>query len=129
MVVIDRPNSIPPSAAFIEQLHRKSRLRREQQGRLAEASTTHPRRNDILPPLELSSIRIADLRPSLRKVRKLAPAHVREVASSISCLGFCVPILVGRDNEIIHGEVSYEAAKQLARLIHLVGFSRLAAVA
>ena len=28
-------------------------------------------------------------------------------------LGFCVPLLVGRDNEIIHGEVSYEAAKQL----------------
>jgi DNA modification methylase len=113
MVVIDRPNSIPPSAPFIDQLHRKSRLRREQQGRLAEASTARPRRNDLLPRLELSSIRIADLRPSLRKVRKLDPAHVREVASSISALGFCVPLLVGRDNEIIHGEVSYEAAKQL----------------
>ena len=36
-----------------------------------------------------------------------------EVASAISALGFCVPLLVGSDNEIIHGEVSYEAAKQL----------------
>ena len=58
-------------------------------------------------------IRIADLRPSPRKVRKLDPAHVREVAASIDALGFCVPLLVGRDNEIIHGEVSCEAAKQL----------------
>ena len=47
------------------------------------------------------------------KLRKLDPAHVREVAASIGALGFCVPILVGRDNEIIHGEVSYEAGKQL----------------
>ena len=94
-------------------LRRKSRRRRDQQERLAKASTARPRRNDILPRLELSYIPIADLRPSPRKVRKLDPAHVREVASSISALGFCVPLLVGRDNEIIHGEVRYEAAKQL----------------
>ena len=31
----------------------------------------------------------------------------------ISALGFCVPLLVGRDNETIHDEISYEAAKQL----------------
>ena len=31
----------------------------------------------------------------------------------ISALGFCVPLIVGRDNEIIHDEISYEAAKQL----------------
>ena len=113
IAVIDRPNSIPPRTPFTDQLHRKSRLRRHRQERLAEASTTRPRRNDILPPLELSSIRITDLRPSPRKVRKLDPAHVREVASMISALGFCVPLLVGRDNEIIHDEISYEAAKQL----------------
>src|SRR6202042_3167534 len=80
---------------------------------MAVACTAHSRRNDILPRLELSYVAIADLRPSARKVRKLDPAHVREVASSISALGFCVPLLVGRDNEIIHGEVRYEAAKQL----------------
>jgi hypothetical protein len=112
IVVIDRTNSIPLQA-FTDQLRKKSRHRRDQQERLAKASAARPRRNDILPRLELSDIRIADLRPSPRKVRKLDPAHVREVASSISALGFCVPLLVGRDNEIIHGEVRYEAAKQL----------------
>jgi DNA modification methylase len=113
MVVIDRTNSIPLRPVFTDQLRQKSRLRRDQQERLARASAARPRRNDILPRLELSYIPIADLRPSPRKVRKLDPAHVREVASSISALGFCVPLLVGRDNEIIHGEVSCEAAKQL----------------
>jgi DNA modification methylase len=113
IVVIDRTNSILLPAAFTDQLRQKSRHRRDNQERLAKASAARPRRNDILPGLELSYIPIADLRPSPRKVRKLDPAHVREVASSISALGFCVPLLVGRDNEIINGEVRYEAAKQL----------------
>ena len=111
--MIERTYSILPRALLTDQLREKSRRRRDRQERLAKASTARPRRNDILPRLELSDIPIADLRPSARKVRKLDPAHVREVASSISALGFCVPLLVGRDNEIINGEVSYEAAKQL----------------
>jgi hypothetical protein len=113
IVVTDRADSSPLRAAFTDQLRRKNRHRRDHQERLAQASAARPRRNDILPRLELSDIRIADLRPSPRKVRKLEPAHVREVASSISALGFCVPLLVARDNEIIHGEVRCEAAKQL----------------
>jgi DNA modification methylase len=56
---------------------------------------------------------IDDLRASPRKLRNLDPTHVREVAGSIGALGFCEPILVGRDNDIIHGEVRYEAGKQL----------------
>jgi DNA modification methylase len=111
--VKDRTKSILPPAAFTDQLGRKSRHRRHRQERLAQASSARPRRNDILPGLELSYIPTADLRPSPRKVRKLDPAHVREVASSIGALGFCVPILVGCGNEIINGEVSYEAGKQL----------------
>ena len=111
--MIDRANSDRSPNAFTNQLREKSHLRRGQQERLGKAKTVRPQRNDILPRLELSDIRIEDLRPSPRKVRKLDMAHVREVASSISALGFCVPLLVGRDNEIIHGEVSYEAAKQL----------------
>ena len=111
--MIERTNSILPRALLTDQLREKSRRRRDRQERLAKASTARPRRNDILPRLQLSYIPIADLRPSARKVRKLDPAHVRQVASSISALGFCVPLLVGGDNEIINGEVSYEAAKQL----------------
>ena len=111
--MIDRTNSAQSLNTFNNQLREKSRLHRGQQERLAKASAARPRRNDILPRLELSDVRIADLRSLPRKVRKLDPAHVREVVASISALGFCVPLLVGRDNEIIHGEVRYEAAKQL----------------
>jgi DNA modification methylase len=121
MVVIDGADSSPLRPVFTEQLRRKSHHRRDQQERLAVASRGRLRRNDVLPRLELSDIGIDDLRPSSRKVRKLDPAHIREVASSISALGFCVPLLIGRDNEIINGEVSYEAAKQL-------GFDRLPCV-
>jgi DNA modification methylase len=113
MVMVDRANFILSYGPFTEQLRQKSRRRRDQQERLATASAPRPRRNDILPRLELSYFPIDDLRPSPRKLRKLNPAHIREVAASIGALGFCVPILVGRDNEIIHGEVSYEAGKQL----------------
>ena len=109
----DRANSSPVRPVFTERLRQKSRVRRDHQERLAKASAVRPRRNDILPRLELSEIRIADLRPSPRKVRKLDPAHVREVAASIGAIGFCVPLLVGRDNEIINGEVRCEAARQL----------------
>jgi hypothetical protein len=38
---------------------------------------------------------------------------VREVAEAISALGFCQPILVGRGNEMIDGEVRFEAARLL----------------
>jgi hypothetical protein len=41
------------------------------------------------------------------------PAHVQEIASSISLLGFCDPLLVGPGNELIDGEARCEAAKQL----------------
>jgi DNA modification methylase len=113
VVVIDRRNSILPQGPFTDQLRRKSRVRRDQQERLAQASAARPRRNDILPRLELSYVALEELRPSARKLRKLDPVHVREVASSINLLGFCDPILIGRNNELVHGEVRYEAAKQL----------------
>jgi DNA modification methylase len=67
----------------------------------------------MLPRLELHYVRLDKLRPSVRKLRTLDPAHVREVASSISVLGFCHPIIVGRDEELIDGEVRYAAAQQM----------------
>ena len=38
---------------------------------------------------------------------------MREVAATISALGFCDPILIGKDNVVIDGEVRLEAAKLL----------------
>ena len=109
-------NSFDPtasSATLGAQLRRKSRSRCEGQERVALASAAHRRRNDVLPRLELSYVPLEELRPSARKLRKLDPAHVREVASSISLLGFCDPLLIARGNELIDGEARYAAAKQL----------------
>jgi DNA modification methylase len=105
-------NPIARQATLGDQLKRKGRSRREGQQRMALASGA-PRRNDRLPRLELTYVPIEELRPSARKLRKLDPAHVREVASSISLLGFCDPILIGLGNELIDGETRFEAAKQL----------------
>ena len=109
----NRFNPIAPRASLTHQLKGKSRNLREAQERKALVSVQQPRRNDMLPRLELSYVRLEEIRPSARKLRKLDPAHVREVASSIGVLGFCDPILIGRDKELMHGEVRYEAAKQL----------------
>jgi hypothetical protein len=38
------------------------------------------------------------LKRSARKLRRLDPAHVREVAAAIDTLGFCDLLLIGRDN-------------------------------
>jgi DNA modification methylase len=109
----NRMNSIAPRATLGDQLRRKSRNRRESQERMALASPAQRRRNDLLPRLELSYVRLDELRPASRKLRKLDPVHVREVASSISLLGFCDPLLIGGNNELVDGETRYEAAKQL----------------
>jgi len=106
------PMTTKPS--FTNQLRGKSRRRRDELDRMAKAAAT-PRllRNDVLPLLAISYVPLTKLRQTKRKLRRLDPVHVREVANAIGALGFCHPILVGRDNEIIDGEVRFEAARLL----------------
>jgi hypothetical protein len=52
----------------------------------ASSSPARASRNDLLPPLDLAYIPLEDLRIPAREIRKLDPAHVREVANSISML-------------------------------------------
>ena len=96
------------------QLRWKSRLRRKNFTQLAKVSAA-PRamRNDPLPQIELASIKLDELHLPARKTRKCNPAHVREVMNSISALGFCDPILVGKMNLVLDGEIRVEAAKLL----------------
>ena len=47
------------------------------------------------------------------RLRKRDPAHVRDVAGSISELGFGVPVLIGKNNMVLDGESRLEAAKLL----------------
>ena len=96
------------------QLKAKNRIRREALGRIAQASIDpDARRNDLLPALAIEHIPIDQLRPAKRKLRKLDAGHVREVAAAISALGFCDPLLVGQNNDVIDGEIRIEAAKLL----------------
>ncbi len=97
-----------------EELKVKSRRRRDHLARLAALpATARPRRNDLAPALEVVDIPLEELRLPRRKVRDNDPAHVREVAGSISALGFCVPVLVGKDNLVLDGAIRVEAGRLL----------------
>src|SRR5215467_997895 len=98
-----------------EGLKTKGRSRREATARHAEAEKggRRPRRNDILPLLQIEPCPVDALKSQVRKLRKSDPAHVREIANSISTLGFNVPLLVGKDNVVVDGDSRLEAAKLL----------------
>ena len=97
----------------------KSRHRREEQAALAAASPA-PRliRNDLVPKLALIECAPADLVVPSRNVRKIEAAHLREVATAISSLGFCDPVLIDERNTVLDGVVRVEAAKLLG-LAHI----------
>lgn len=109
--------------SFRNQLRGKSRRRRDELDRMAKAAATpRPLRNDLLPLLALSYVPLPKLRRTNRKFRRLDPVHVREIASAIGFLGFCHPILVGRDNEIIDGEVRLSKSRRV-EVARMEGFS------
>jgi DNA modification methylase len=94
------------------QLKGKNHRRRNAAKRLAApAAALRPPRNDVLPLFEVCRLPLEDIRSAARKVRRSDAAHVREVAATISALGFCVPILIGKNNRVIDGEARLEAAK------------------
>src|SRR5208337_1952091 len=70
-------------------------------------------RNDPLPALEVEVIPLERLRAPPRAIRTLDAAHVRDVAGSISALGFSVPVLVSRDYFVLDGTARVEAARLL----------------
>jgi hypothetical protein len=95
-----------------EGLKGKGRARRQAAGALARASGQRPRaRNDLLPTLQIESIPAESLRSVARRVRKSDAAHIREVANSITALGFNVPLLIGQNNTVLDGETRLEAAR------------------
>jgi DNA modification methylase len=107
-------NSPIEVSSFTEQLKVKNRRRRETQAGLQDAMTTrHPARNDLAPALALVELPIDALRFPSRKVRALDEAHVQEIVRAISTLGFCAPILIGRDDLVLDGRSRIEAARRL----------------
>jgi DNA modification methylase len=72
-----------------------------------------PRRNDVLPPLQIEPYPVDALKSHARKLRKSDSLHIREIANSIGTLGFNVPLLIGKDNVVVDGDSRLEAAKLL----------------
>lgn len=102
------------TAGVTEQLKAKGRRRRETLGNLRNAASGRPlARNDLSPPLLLLDLPIDALRAPSRKVRRLDEAHVQEIVRSIAALGFCAPVLIGKDNLVLDGESRLEAARRL----------------
>jgi DNA modification methylase len=97
----------------------KNRNRRKQSAAFATAlPPAHLIRNDLVPKLALIECAPADLVIPARNVRKVKPAHLREVAAAISSLGFCDPVLIDERNTVLDGVVRVEAAKLLG-LTHI----------
>lgn len=110
------PNAHPryslSSNSLRNNLQAKSRRRREELAALAAASqASYPARNDVVPKLELVERALGELVLPSRKLRKIEAAHLREVATSINSLGFCDPVLIDENDNVLHGVVRVEAAK------------------
>lgn len=110
----DDPRADLPGKSLHSALKAKSRRRRDELAELAANSLAPQRiRNDLMPKLELVERAPGALGFPARKVRKVEPAHVREVANAISSLGFCDPVLIDEQNSVLDGIVRVEAAKLL----------------
>jgi len=108
----DRPAA--PADGLRAGLKAKSRARRENLKLAAQVEPPSPTpRNDILPALQLVDSSPADLKIPTRNVRTISQIQVREVANSISALGFCVPVLIDQHNGVLDGAVRVEAARLL----------------
>jgi DNA methylase/ParB-like nuclease family protein len=113
--MIRNPKNAPLSERPLRHaLKTKSRHRREELAPFARTSPA-PRliRNDLVPKLTLIECVPADLVVPARNVRKIKPAHLSEVATAISSLGFCDPVLIDERNAVLDGVVRVEAAKLL----------------
>jgi DNA modification methylase len=111
---MSRNDSNPLAVAYslTQQLKRKGRVQRDRLMRLSTASAPlRALRNDPLPLLELEYLSIDQMQAPSRAVRSCDSAHVCEVANVIHTLGFCAPILIGKNNVILDGVVRLEAAK------------------
>jgi DNA modification methylase len=108
------PSNTPLSEKPLQRAKAKSRHRGEELAALATAPSTPPlMRNDLVPKLALLECAPSDLVVPARNVRKVKPGHLREVATAITSLGFCDPVLIDERNTVLDGVVRVEAAKLL----------------
>lgn len=92
----------------------KTRGRREHlaRQRRMEETVSRARRNDLLPDLQVSKIRLCDLSPPRYRTRKDDPEQIERLVRSIAGFGFSHPILV-RNGQVLDGWSRVLAAKEL----------------
>jgi DNA modification methylase len=75
----------------------------------------HParERNDLLPQLDVKYVSPDSLLPANRRVRQAAASQIARVKRSLKQFGICSPILISRDDRIVHGHLVWEAARSL----------------
>jgi DNA modification methylase len=100
-----------PGRAITGELRKRSRSRRETLREIAPLH--HSARNDLTPRLSLVELAPDVLVLPSRNVRKIDPAQVRRVVNSIREAGFCSPVLIDRQNNVLDGVARVEAAKLL----------------
>lgn len=79
-----------------------------------ERAIAAPRRNDLLPKLQLEYLRTDAIVPPKRRIRKSDDGHVAKITRSIATLGQVDPILIDASNNLIDGESRLKAAKLLS---------------
>lgn len=84
----------------------------ENAGQRAQSNDTTGR-NDLRPDLAIEQVQIKILKPANHPVRKLSNRQIAKVEASIRESGFVVPVLLGKDDEILDGHSRIEAARRL----------------
>ena len=76
--------------------------------------------------MKIDYMRVCELRPYPNNARTHSKKQIRQIANSIAKFGFCNPVLIDDDKQIIAGHGRVEAAKLLGidavptyRLSHL----------
>ena len=105
----DREDPLASPTALVEGLRQKSRRRRANLDRPSLAGGRV--RNDLTPKLVLTERAPADLKAPVRAVRACEPGQVQRVVASIRALGFCDPVLIDGEDQVLDGVVRVEAAK------------------
>ena len=106
---------IRPAAGIKPALQEKSRKRRETHKVLAalEQPPQLRQRNDLAPTIHIEYLPTASLRPATRRVRRSETAQVARIERSVKQFGVCIPVLIDRNRQIIHGHVVWQAAVRL----------------
>ena len=88
----------------------KSRHRREKHKTLAALQDGPRRRNDLSPTIAIEYLPPTSLFPAKRRIRQSNSTQAARIDRSLAEFGICVPILIDRQRQIVHGHEVWAAA-------------------